>query len=27
VEELNALEDEARETDQALKAILARIGI
>ena len=26
VEELNALEDEARETDQALKAILARIG-
>ncbi len=27
VEELNALEEEARETDQALKAILARIGI
>lgn len=27
VEELNALEDEARETDRALKAILARIGI
>ena len=27
VEELNALEDEARETDQALKAILARIGV
>ncbi|MFZ3208381.1 MAG: N-6 DNA methylase, partial [Geobacteraceae bacterium] len=27
VEELNALEDEARETDRDLKAILARIGI
>jgi type I restriction enzyme M protein len=27
VEALNALEDEARETDQALKAILARVGI
>ena len=27
VEALNALEDEARETDQALKAILVRIGI
>ncbi len=27
MEELNALEDEARETDQALKAILAGIGI
>jgi type I restriction enzyme M protein len=27
VEELNALEAEARETDQALKAILRRIGI
>ena len=27
VEELNALEDEARETDRAPKAILARIGI
>ncbi len=27
VEELDALEEEARETDQALKAILARIGI
>jgi type I restriction enzyme M protein len=27
VEELNALEEEAMETDQALKAILARIGI
>ncbi len=27
VEELNALEEESRETDQALKAILARIGI
>ncbi len=27
VEELNALEDEAKATDAALKAILARIGV
>ena len=27
VEELNALEDEARETDRALRLILARLGI
>jgi len=27
VEELNALEDEAKATDAALKAILKRIGV
>ncbi|TSA39940.1 SAM-dependent DNA methyltransferase, partial [bacterium] len=27
VEELDAIEEEARETDKALKAVLARIGV